>query len=451
MIKRGLKVILTIVLITCMLPVSISNAKGLSGSIEDFIETYTITNEDINEEIPSIEYGDKVFIPIQDVARLLGREIVTKDKTIKVVDKIQEDFKLKDEFILHGFYALNSYNQFDELRRGKTLSNFDSLSFGWSRIDQVDNGVKLIFDGRDFRVPDAYDETLHKINEIPKQLMVFADDNSNRNDYFKAVFKDMDRILNQIADTVNGKNSLYKKLSFDGVTIDFETVNKEDQDSFIVFLKKLRTKIGKDKKIYVALPSVKYYSYYKYKEILEIVDYVILMEHDFDLKVKQTNYNNITKSPLSPIKLIEQDIKTLVQKVGEDYRDKILLQISFGSSQWISNKDNSFRRVTPPPSYSLIYNRICTELDNKVSEEDLLFYNKSYENPYLIYVNNKKEKNYIWYENWDSVFAKIKLASDYNLGGISLWRLGTVPNYYSKYGKEAGFDIWFRLSNLFDK
>ncbi|WP_113674845.1 glycosyl hydrolase family 18 protein [Vallitalea guaymasensis] len=453
--KRGLRIILTILLVTCLIPVSISsNAKGLSGSIEEFIKTYTISteDEDKSEEIPSIEYDNKLFLPIEDIARMLGKNIITKGQTIKISDENkEEDFKLKDGFLLHGFYALNSYDQFEELRRGKTLTNFDSLSFGWSRIDQVGDGVELTFDGRDFRIPNAYDETLHKANDIPKQLMIFADDSSNRNDYFKAIFKDMDNIISQIADTVNGKNNVYKKLAFDGVTIDFETVNKEDQDSFITFLKKLRIKLGKDKTIYVAIPSVKYYSYYKYKEILEIVDYVILMEHDFDMKVRQSTYSDIIKSPVSPIALIEQDIKTLVEKVGDKYKDKIILQISFGSSQWISNKDNTYRRVMSSPSYNLIYDRICKELDNKVKKEDLLFYNKLYDNPYLIYINDKKEKNHIWYENWDSVFAKIKLASDYNLGGISLWRLGTVPNYYSKYGKEAGFDIWYRISNLFDK
>ncbi len=60
----------------------------------------------------------------------------------------------------------------------------------------------------------------------------------------------------------------------------------------------------------------------------------------------------------------------------------------------------------------------------------------------------KNQNNFIWYENWDSVLAKIKLANDYDLAGISLWRIGTIPNYYGEFGREAGLDIWYQISDL---
>lgn len=454
--KRGFIIILAIILLVCM-PVSVVSATTISDTLEKFIQIFNISDGDQSKEITSIRYEEKIYMPIQDIASIFGKKIVINGNNIDIIDEkveeeMEEPFKLKDDFLLYGFYAIKSYEQFDDFYRGKTLSNFDSLSFGWSRIEKVGKSVKLIFDGHDYYVPNGYDKTLKKVNElnIPNQLMVHVDDNTNKNDYFKEIFQNGDKIIDDIVKTVNGKNTSYKKLVFDGVTIDFENVNIEDQDQFIVFLKKLRVKLGQDKTIHVALPSIKYYSYYKHKEIMDIVDYVILMEHDFEIKNATSRYYQFSESPLSPFETIKKDIETLLEKVGPAYSNKIILQVNFSVAQWIGYKGSPFKRN--PSAYNLLYNRICEELDKEnTSKEELLGYHDTYQNPYLIYINDKKETNFIWYENWNSVLAKIKLANDYDLAGVSLWRIGTIPNYYGKYGKEVGFDIWYQINELINK
>jgi spore germination protein YaaH len=448
--KRIIKIVLVSLLVICFIPTSISNAKTLTQSIDELMRVFTIKTDKKISEVTSIEYKDKIYLSTEDISKVFDKKVVKDNNTINIIDdKVQEEnIKIKNNFLLNGFYAYGSSDQFEEFSRSKTLSNFNVLSFGWSRIDKVGKKVELVFDKSEYRVPNGYDKTL-KITEetsISSQLMVFVNDNNNRNDYFKDIFKDMDRITTDIANAVNGKNKEYTYLRFNGVTLDFENVNVEDQDQFIFFLKKLRVKLGKDKKIYVTLPSVKYYGYYKYKEIFNVVDYVILMEHDFDLKKTKSIYSDLSKSPLSPINAIKKDIETLINKVGDDNKNKILLQICFGTSQWIGDKDSFMTKYTP--QYYKVYNRICYELDKKIPKEKLLYYNDLYKNPYLIYINDKKETNYIWYENWKSVLAKIKLANDYDLGGISLWKIGSIPNYYGKYGKVAGFDIWIKLCEL---
>ena len=45
----------------------------------------------------------------------------------------------------------------------------------------------------------------------------------------------------------------------------------------------------------------------------------------------------------------------------------------------------------------------------------------------------------LWYEDARSVSAKMQLARMFGVGGVSLWRLGTIPNY-----GDAGldYDVW---------
>lgn len=452
--KKVVKMLVAVMVFASLWVGAFVNASSITETLEQWMKSLTLVYGDKQAEVKTITYQDQTYVPIEEAAILLDKTLSKKENQLEIIDKIETSFTLKEDFLIHGFYAIASYDQFDEFYRGKTLTNFDALSFGWSRIDQTSKGVELVFNGKDFWVPNGYDKTLDKVNEtnVPKSLMVFANDNSNRNDYFKEIFKNTDKIVSDIAKAVNGKNKVYNKLSFDGVTIDFENVNKEDQVAYVHFLKKLREALGEDKIIQIAVPSVKYYGYHHYKDILDIVDYMILMEHDFNTRDKTSMYYQFIKSPPSPIQLIKKDIETLLDEVGESYKDKIVLQINFGVTQWVGQGKGRYNRIISSPTYGKVYDRIYSELmktdDQEKDMDGLLHYNKTYENPYLTYVNDKKQNNFIWYENWDSVLAKIKLANDYDLAGISLWRIGTIPNYYGEFGREAGLDIWYQISDL---
>lgn len=454
MMKRVLKTVIIGVIVASLTMGVYTQAASLADSINQWMKSLTMRYDKKELETDAIIYQNKTYIPLEEAAQLFNKKITKKNTQLVIEDQKQEIFQLRDDFLLHGFYAISSYDQFDQLAKGRTLSHFDTLSFGWARIDLTKSGTKLVLNGRDFYIPSGYDDTIERVagSQIPTTLMVFADDNGN--DYFPEIFRNEDRLIKDIVALVNGKNKAYKNLSFSGVTIDFENVNKEDQVAFVQFLTKLRKALGDKKVMQVAIPSVKYYGYYHYKDIAAVADYMIMMEHDFNTRATSSPYYLFSKSPLSPIKVIEQDMKTLVEKIGKKNSKKIILQVNFASSQWVGKDKGIYKRNTKSPTYSRIYDRIYTEIskmkDKNKELPELLHYNETYANPYLTYTNDKGEDHFIWFENWSSVLAKIKLANDNDLGGISLWRIGTVPNYYGKYGKEAGLDIWYQLSTLFD-
>ena len=56
-------------------------------------------------------------------------------------------------------------------------------------------------------------------------------------------------------------------------------------------------------------------------------------------------------------------------------------------------------------------------------------YSDIYRNPYITYSTEDGKNIFLWYEDERSVNDKIALAKFFGINGVSLWRLGTVPNY----------------------
>jgi spore germination protein YaaH len=66
-------------------------------------------------------------------------------------------------------------------------------------------------------------------------------------------------------------------------------------------------------------------------------------------------------------------------------------------------------------------------------------------NAYLKYHNSEDETdNIVWYENENSVTDKINMAKLFGVNGISLWRLGTIPDYEDE---GINLNIWNEILN----
>ena len=89
-------------------------------------------------------------------------------------------------------------------------------------------------------------------------------------------------------------------------------------------------------------------------------------------------------------------------------------------------------------SYEAIRNR----LQSGSSE---YYFDESSQSPYLYYYDDSDGTcNVVWYENADSVQMKCTLARAFGIGGVSLWRLGLVPD-------EDGLhlNVWESIENEF--
>jgi spore germination protein YaaH len=146
--------------------------------------------------------------------------------------------------------------------------------------------------------------------------------------------------------------------------------------------------------------------------------------------------SGFTTTPLTPIYSIYYALKAITDPTaGVEDKSKIALAVSFGSVEWTLQDGKVIQskagRPTPPEIYDII-------MDNSTT----MNYSVKYQNPYITYHNvSNNTDNIIWYEDERSINAKVELARMFGINGISIWRLGLIPNYSSTSGREIYYDV----------
>jgi len=361
---------------------------------------------------------------------------------------------------LHAFYAISSYSQVDK------IDYLDSVSFGWSRLeyDPENNLVKLNTTSagqNEYAIPQGYAAPIEraKKNTISTQLMVAV---KNETVHDEVRNKDIPLVEFVICDpdirkqVISSIISLLTKtgdgaVSFDGVVIDFEGLRKDNTQNLNSFLAELRTELDRiSKKMYVAVhpmrkPGQAYYDGYDYKTIGQLADKVILMAHDYNAKrlTDAEMQNGYTVTPLTPFDEIYYALKAITDsETGVHDRSKIWLQISFDSALWMLRDGKVINRSPGTPDYQTIYKRLS-------SPGVEINYSTLNQNPVARYYDrNDDTDNVLWYEDSRSVQAKITLAKMFGVKGISIWRLGNIPDYPEQVdanGKEIYLDVWQQI------
>jgi len=362
---------------------------------------------------------------------------------------------------LHAFYAIKSYSQI------YAIDSLDSVSFGWSCLQFDTDTKKVVLNTSSnkyaFTIPQGFSEpvTLAQNKGACTQLMVFAsesdkvyDDVSGSNTgLISYIFNNPEvrkQVIRDIITQVKSTSKDGETVSFDGVVIDFEEMKGEAlKKGFNAFLTELRREMDQNnvKNLYVTVhPRLKnnqsYYDAYDYRTIGEIADRVILMAHDYNAKkLTQSEMDSgYWYTPLTPIVDVYYALKAITDsKTGVADVSKIWLQLSFDSAQW-ELKNGKVQNSTP---YSPAYDRIRQRILNEDGMKDVTVnYSQKYENPYITYNNGEGSSFIIWYEDSRSVLAKIKLAKMFNLKGISLWRMGTIPDYNESGEASNYLNVW---------
>lgn len=367
---------------------------------------------------------------------------------------------------LNGFYAISSNSQRDKIK------DLSSVCFGWSRLSYDSSSQSVVLNMsnnslgfNEFYLPTGFNDRLSAAKDagVPTFLMVYASRDikvtdpaaGEQYDLLEYVLKHPDvygKVIGDITEALREVSGDGETGSFDGVVIDFEGLRGDDSKNYFnSFLKDLRKALDVDgKKLYVAVHplihpkrSAVSIDGYDYRTIGALADKVILMAHDYDAKklTKTEMERGINVTPLTPIEDIYYALKAVTDKqTGVQDKSRIMLQISFDWTVWQQKDGKTVNSM--PLSFNL---ENFMKLLNSDTEK-IFNYQTDYENPYLKYVdNNKGTINTVWYENSRSVMAKTRLARFFGIQGISLWRLGLIPDRPNEGNNDFDMDVWQSL------
>ncbi|MBN2796805.1 MAG: hypothetical protein JXR88_15445 [Clostridia bacterium] len=351
----------------------------------------------MSDMVPVI-INNRTYVPLAVIARGTGAEVTwDPDESLVRIEQKLEHFNL--------YYGKSSYQNYQIYNPDNT-----NITYAWSQVMIKDDEVFLntsSINNNTMFIPSGYEMVM---NDEKKYLNIYADKN------FDIIFGQKVSLINEIKSLLLFPEE--NQPSFDGVVMDFENIPSAFYDDYVFFLKDLKASLKTSKQVSVALQPRDY----DYKSIVDTVDYMILMLHDYETKEKSiiSLSDGFVNQPITPIASVEEDLLNATKELSVHQKSKVLLQLNLSVVQW--QGDNQFQMTRFTPDYNKLMERF-----NKLDSNNFK-YSTLYENPYVVYQDENHKLNTIWYENESSLLAKINLAIKYNLGGISLWHLGNIPS-----------------------
>jgi spore germination protein YaaH len=339
----------------------------------------------------------------------------TREQAAAMLVRVYERYTAHLDW-LHGFYALSAYSQID------LTANMDAVSLGWSCLTTDASGNPSLnttsAGGNSWSIPQSYETALNYFE-------------SNHTTYNLNVYSTNADILTSSESRATAVNAIVNAAAeYNGITIDYEQLFKADKDNFTAFMTALREQLPTDKTLYVCVDPVmlgqSYYDGYDFRALGELCDKVILMAHDYQTTSVSARYlgTSSTNTPLTPFKQIYAALVAITdEKTGVADVSKIALALSFMGVAWQVDSNGLLLNQTAfTPSLSTIYTRL-SQTDTVIGWSDV------YQNPFADYTSDNGASHYrLWYEDARSVAAKVQLAKMFGITGISLWRIGNIPN-----------------------
>lgn len=343
----------------------------------------------------------------------------TRAQAAAMLVRVYERLK-KDVDHVHGFYAISSHSQ---LSLGEKM---DAVSVGWARMTWDGMAAKLQTDranGNEYAVPDGWQEVSDTLSEsgVSLNLSVFM------------AGQELKDLLASETGREEAVGEIMEALTagpYDGVTLDFEGLRSGSRQDFTAFLEELsgtlRLSSVKTYTLYVCVPPVltdgPYFDGYDYSTIGTLADRVILMAYDYDASnlsdfVGSEYYKTAATAPIGRI------AASLYAAVAEIDPSKLLLGFSCKNVAWKIDEREELLSGTPVyPSNETVAKRLA-QSDTKRG------WSAEYRQSYAIYTTEDGGRYFLWYQNDQSVEAVMDAAKAFGVTGVSLWRLGIVPQY----------------------
>ena len=270
----------------------------------------TVNGQTVTLPVAPYETNGSTLIPLRFFSEQFGAQVGWDPgtKTVSIVSPIRDMYGM-------AFYAISSFSQ------RELISSFDSVAFGWSRIDQNGN---LTLTGQDFYWPKPAGEiTPESIIKGAKQngstpyLMVFAGDGSGE---LTRLLEDEDLREKAIAEML----SIVQEKGMTGIALDFEGLGlggdvaraKAKYNEFVQLLA-AETKQRGIPLTLILHPLNGAYKGYDYATLGGLADDIVIMAYAYEDE----------KNP-EPLNKVDEAIRLALAHVP---KEKLILGISMGS------------------------------------------------------------------------------------------------------------------------
>lgn len=204
------------------------------------------------------------------------------------------------------------------------------------------------------------------------------------------------------------------------IAIDFESLHTEDKDTFVQFLRELRTQLQPFGvlSIVCVMPITGRLPYegviigaYDYVGIAQNADYVMLMSYNW-------SWPGGTPGPVASLPLVEANISYALARMP---RDKVFLGLIRYGYDW----PLPYRRGEPTGTLGVqSVVKLATQLQRPI-EFDIQSLT-----PSLTYWDSQGRQHIIWFEDARSLQMKLQLVQKHRLAGIAAWELTeTFPQF----------------------
>ena len=333
---------------------------------------------------------------------------------------------------LHGFYAITSYEQI-----GLT-DTMDAVSLGWARLRLDETGPWVSTtreNGNEWIIPQGHEMVTDYLKErdIPYNLCVYAWANSKVELEDGRSLAVLNSALSEEyrADTV--RVLVEAAEDYSGLTIDFEGLRQGAREDFSAFMQELRAALPEGKLLYAAVPPDRWFQGYDYRAIGEACDKVILMAHDYQWTTapEENLGTSYTDTPIAPIDQVDEALAHFTDPdTGVRDLSKAAMAVAFSCAGVEVDEEGLLLDTR-------VYNPGTAILTGRLGQDDAeKGWSEEYQAPFVYYHDEEGHRYRMWYEDAYSVTAKVELAYQYGVTGLSLWRLGTVPD------DRAVYDVW---------
>ncbi|WP_036697747.1 S-layer homology domain-containing protein [Paenibacillus taiwanensis] len=248
---------------------------------------------------------------------------------------------------------------------------------------------------------------------------------------------------------LNNRNALVKqiaaaieKYNLDGVNVDIENVTDKQRDDQTQLVKMLRETIPAHKEVSVAVAAnphgwtTGWHGSYDYAALSKVSDYLMIMAYD-------ESYQGSEPGPVAGLPFVEQSIQYALKYAPSH---KLVLGIPFYGRYWKSDGTMKGNAAQNYRVRKLLqdYNG-KTYYDTAEQSPKGIFTIKSGDTLPNVHGTTLKPGSYtVWFENEQSIQAKLNLVNKYNLKGAGNWSLTEEADgtwdYYSAWLNGSSFN-----------